>query len=353
MGLHRNIFLVLAIVNSLLVSCSSKPKIPVLSDFQRQVNITSTPVLIDDESIGEVVDFLVHDTLLILSEINGPYIFKLFDLSSGEIIVEFINRGRGPNEIPFPSVISKYGDSKFSVFNFNNNDLIFINIDSILHGKYEFDKKFKLDAGTLKAFPINDSVFICSGMFEEGRYRLLNVNSGKSLTKLNYPEDNAHSGESTATKGLAFQSEISVKRDKSGFVAVCSSSSNFEICQILENDIRLIFTKTHYFPEYTVINNNVGFHKTNRNAFHSLSSTDNYIYTIYSGRTIEEYGSRYYAGNSLLVYDWEGRPITHYSLDRDILSMSFNSAHDIAIGLSINPASGKYEFVKYELSMAN
>src|SRR5690606_27978621 len=46
--------------------------------------------------------------------------------------------------------------------------------------------------------------------------------------------------------------------------------------------------------------------------------SDNFIYTLYSGRSTDEFGNKSYMGNVILVFDWDGNPVKRYDLDAEI-----------------------------------
>lgn len=306
-----NKILLVIILITIITSCSNKIIDPVLSDFTEVINLKGTTSQIESSKLGEVVDMIIIDTVLVINEMFNDYIFKLFDIKSGKLICNCIRKGKGSNEMISPRLITSYNKDIFTTYEGNKKELIYISINDLLSKDFKFYKSDKIElSGAFTLFPINDSMMISTGAFEKGRYCLYNKNLGKGVIKFDYPYDEKHKNEILVVKGFAFQGEISIKPDLTKFTMACSTSGNIEIYRLSGNDFERVFKKVYSLPQYENINNHgVGFSKKNKIAFISLFSSDKYIYTIYSGGSMEESGQEYYHGNNLLVYNWEGQPI--------------------------------------------
>ena len=51
-------------------------------------------------------------------------------------------------------------------------------------------------------------------------------------------------------------------------------------------------------------------------------TTEDYVYTLYSGRSLKEHGLKCFQGNLIHVYDWEGKLVKKLQLDIDIKQMA-------------------------------
>lgn len=334
-------------------SCSYKgPNDLVLRAFSKVENLKMKSTMIKSSEIGEIVDLLVIDSFLISDEIFSKKIFKLYNLRTGKLLSNFINKGKGPNEMIFPHLLNYYDSDCFTSFDSNSKELIYFSLNEILNQNYQFHRKEKIEFTTEKSFAaksylLNDSMLLCTGFLKKGQYCIYNLNSKNSEYFLDYPYDEKHKGETNETKGQAFQCEISIKPDRKKFANV--TGAIFEICEFHNIEINRIFRKVYYFPVYKVVQNHAAFDSTQPYGFHSITSTDSFIFMIYSGRSMKEYGDEYYAGKNLLVFDWNGNPVVNFILDRYLKRYTLDASQMKIYGYCTNPISGEPEIVTYQL----
>ena len=53
-----------------------------------------------------------------------------------------------------------------------------------------------------------------------------------------------------------------------------------------------------------------------------MTSDEDYVYLLYSSKTVEESGEDAYNCEDLYVYDWDGNPVRHYMLSQPLYSIS-------------------------------
>ncbi|MBP3833630.1 MAG: hypothetical protein ILA03_06705 [Bacteroidaceae bacterium] len=74
-----------------------------------------------------------------------------------------------------------------------------------------------------------------------------------------------------------------------------------------------------------------------RVGFCGLTCTDNYIYALYSGKTMENLTSAFRASH-VFVYDWEGRPVKRYELEKELFGdIGVDEDAGILYGISYDP----------------
>lgn len=320
---------------------------PVLSNFKKSGDLQCTVTKIKSSDIGIVVDISVIDSFLILSEHQTDLIFKVFSTKTGRLLCNSVRKGRGPDEISFPTVINEYQNDVFTMYDAGLKKLNFLSVNNMIKGNAKFLKSEKIPYSAFKTYPLNDSIFLSTGTFEEGRYCLYNKNTSKNKMMLDYPYDVKHKNESNLIKGYVFQGEIAIKPDLKKFVSTCSNAGSIEICGLHYDNIESIFRKDYFFPEYRNIGVNAAFLKNNRFAFHSPSVSDDNIYVIYSGKSAES--PHYTSGKFLLVYDWSGTPLIYFNLDRGIDKMALDKKNNTIYCVSMNPESYENEIVLYKI----
>lgn len=336
----------------LFLGCSVKYDDPVISDFRKTIDLELESCSINSDDLGELLDLVSFDSILIVNEVFREKIFKYFDLNSGTLVSNFINQGKGPNELIFPSLLTALNDSIFSTYDVHTKRNINFNIFTIKDGIYkvdDVDKMCSMEQITFQVYPLGNGRFICSGIFDEGKYCLYNTVLEKFSVSVDFPIDAKHESENNSVKSMAHQGEIAIKPDNKKFVFACRNGY-FDICSISQEKPELEHRKIYYLSEYKVIANNVIAHSAKSNyAFHSVETTDKYFYLVYSGRSQAEYGREYVAGNNILVYDWEGNPIVHFRTNRHLHRMTLDKKNLKVYAYSMNPITGEPEIVACKL----
>jgi hypothetical protein len=83
-------------------------------------------------------------------------------------------------------------------------------------------------------------------------------------------------------------------------------------------------------------------------SFMGLACSDKYVYAVYAGRTIEEYGiTEAFQGDHLLIYDWKGNPVKHYLLEKPLYSLGYEEETQTLYGISYDPEG---VLVEYQLN---
>ncbi len=342
---------ILLFIQIMSCGCTIRDKDIVLRDFKKKIELRHTPTLIKSGDIGEIVDILILDSVLIANEMFNEKIFKFYNVKTGEIIHQACNRGKGPNEILYPNLMNKYNDSTFTMFDITKKELIYINILNFSKGNTNFVKKDRLNFSIFRANSVNDSLVLCTGVFEDGGYYLINKNIANNIVALDYPPYTQVEKLTNVTKGFILQGELALRPNHNEFVKVCNGAGVFEIGKIDNFELEYTFTKTYFFPDIKLVNNRVIHSPKDRYAFHSLLVTENVFYVVYSGKSLEKEGGEFSSGHNVLVYDWSGNPIANLQLDRDVKRMSLDEKNNTIYAYSVNPITGEPEIITYKLPL--
>jgi hypothetical protein len=338
----------------LFLACTNqanKDKSP-LSDFNKTIELTSIESAISRDDLGEPMNFAVIDSLLVYKENYADCICKIFNLNTGELLQEDIKKGSGPYEIIDCVGYSYYKDDLFYTHT-NDGKLIFISTDDFLARRKKFARVINLRNYFEGEIPItcqvlNDSMIICEGMFGEERYCMINLNSRKKVYKYNYPSDEKHKNEGSAIKAITYHGLFSHNPDIARIAHVCCRAGIVELFDYYNNDFEKVLNKEYFLCEYEVKNGRAG--NTRRWGFSGVASDSKYIYTLYSGRTREEFGKEFYCAENLLVYDWDGNAVLHIKLDETVINMALEPTNKKIFCNCIDNNTGEPKIVSYDLS---
>ncbi|MEN6457030.1 MAG: BF3164 family lipoprotein [Prolixibacteraceae bacterium] len=331
---------------SLSFCCYAKED-PVITEFSNIQKLKGSVVPIKSIDLGEVVDMEIMDSLLVLNEMFSDKIYKVFNINTGKLLEKGINKGKGPNELIYPGRIHVLGKNKFAQYDRGRKqlDLFTVGGESFL----QFSNALKVGPGGFEIYPVNDSVLLCTGIFEKGRYCLVDSKTGKSQVSGPYPDFQATSKLDDANLAMIYQPGITIKPDRKQFACFEGSAGYFEIIAITDLSTKRSCIKNYFGPGITMREGHAVNTRDNLYTFHSATSTNNYIYVIYAGKSREEFESECYAGDNLLVYNWQGKPLVNYKLDRSLKIMTLDKEKMIVYGFSTNPVTGEPEVIKYQL----
>ena len=105
----------------------------------------------------------------------------------------------------------------------------------------------------------------------------------------------------------------------------------------------------YYPPKFKPINNPyqpMTTSKDSKMGFVDVCCSEDYIFALYSGKIFgEDIFSSHYGGH-VFVYDWEGNPIKHYKLEKDLFTIEIDESNGILYGIG-NDSEGcilEYKF---------
>jgi hypothetical protein len=124
-----------------------------------------------------------------------------------------------------------------------------------------------------------------------------------------------------------------------------------EIYTINNYTIQKITSHKHQYPRYKplpvgdIIEPN--FTEDNTTGYFTIQVTAQYIYLLYSGKTRNEPAIDY--ANTIHVYDWSGRPIQRYILDKQISGFCVDNGNTKIYGLYTDPQDDTMKIITWIL----
>lgn len=322
-----------------LLSCNieeKKSQNP-LSEFKDIQNKKAELVNIGDK-INRAFELAIFDGLLIVSDPDQDFHFKVFDLENEELVDKFGLVGDGPCELKFPaSLQNAVGDDSRIGVN-DRNRFAFIEIPYGRGNEYFSETCIKIgdkfDFNYQKILKIGENHILGIGLFDS-RYAISEISSKKVVEKFgNYPHESELKNHSHNVLAMAYQGDIQINPSQPWVVTTTRNSFNFDIIKFDENAQQIGLKEFHYwYPEFDGEENS-GFIQaktktSNRKGCLSVSVSNDFIYILYSGKSKKNGGD---FGNQVLVYDWEGKPRQIISLDRDVELIAVDRNDKFLIG---------------------
>src|SRR5690625_154017 len=332
----------------LMISCTSAPsdQQSPSSIFDRKIDVVGKFMNLTSESLNAPVYLVLKDSLLIIhdrfskgNDSKKEYLFKVFNRNTGEVLRTFGRIGRGPDEFFYPSFINRLPGEGGDIGIYNPRLFTFteLSIDSILFdGNHLTINSYKdFDTRYSNLIKLNQNLFLGTGHFLNGRYALTNTSQNVVETWGEYPFQDTLKV-SDKVLGMAFQTKSIRHPHKPIFVSVTYSSANFEIIQLSDQKLSMV-AQINSYPPYFEDNssgNSVSINLDNKNrwGYQDVAVTDNFIYALYSGKKKEE--DRFYFGDQIFVFDWNGNPISQLNLSKGVFSIAVDNNDKIIYALT-------------------
>lgn len=276
--------------------------------------------------------------------------FAAFIDNNGDLY-RFCPIGRGPGENIPPSFFSRSKNGKTVGFysprlqKYHEYEL---NLDDSV--KIKLIKETTGFKNANKLLRINDSVFFATTVTSVNglnRYELYDKSGNLIDSNIEYPENQLQKIPDEL-KPIAYQSNIAYNSKHNTIISACLYVEHIELLSIKSEKIERKFVL--HTSDGVFINTSLGKFKSikpdkdNAMSYLCLDTDEDYFYVLYSGRTTKNHSrEKAFQGNTILKFDYSGKPIEKLILDNDIIGFSISKGDLYAIGLNSNaPVIIKY-----------
>jgi hypothetical protein len=309
--------------------------------------------IIDLEEFGVFRPFnfvKINDSIFIIQDLKDVGIFNLIKLPSKKVI-NGVNRGQGPNEVLNVPASLQYRDGKILTHDFMQKKIseIVLLPDSILTIK----EIYRVDTEVPALFMMHqlDSTFIAvgvTGIFED--YWLAEMNKeGRVLSTIDYPmwkeTKNIRNNLTFPTLHTAVAAN---SPNNKRIVAATQKQGVISFLNRTDSGIKEYKRMKYHAPKFRITERGaIATSIDNIEGFMAIDCDDDYVYVLYSGKTLKQYGEQFQRCEHLLVYDWEGNPIKRYILNIPMTRLQYDKENNRIYGLAENPEG---VLVQYQLS---
>ena len=311
--MKTNVFLVASLLLA-FCSCSSKQE-------QKEVPVQSLKheVLMGDEYlIGRTRDLnLMNDSIPVVINLKSENVFQVLNHSRKKVL-EMGQVGQGPDDFLMPFGLSTRENNAFSFYDLNRRrySTIHLNEDD---DSWQVEHHFKSDSlPHIHIQPIRDSLYLGTGMYKNYHLVLLDKHGvfRKGFGEIPYRDEEERKVEDMI-RSEAYQGTLAVSPSGNKVAHVLIKGDMIYLYNIAENgELELISEQIKAYPDYRYDSGALN----QSSPMHHLMAcaTDDYIYTLYSGRTYKEHKDKAFRGNLISVYDWDGNLVKLLELDVDV-----------------------------------
>jgi len=312
-------------------SCKEN-KISIISSFNKIENLNHTPIKLKNDSLfSKVFKIYCIDNYLIAYDVDGEFIFSITDLNKEIMLSKFGKLGQGPNEIlGMPTTTSMVDKNTISFFEPNKSILYTINFENLTNPLCREELSVKGIDIIMTLTPLSSDLFVATGIFEQGRYLLLDKEGKVISYNFDYPSFTNEEMFTNAHKAMAFQGKLAVRPDGKRFFFACEDSEIFEIIEITQNNnLNKIFEfygeLANFKPEGDGMESvSAAIDRNSKIKFIDSYGTRDYIYLLYANKVIGDNIYDAYLANTVLVFDWEGNPVKLLKLNTNVSNIAIN-----------------------------
>ena len=331
--MERN--LLLGCILLIFVACTSKN-----SDVVKRIPISFHRVCEEDFLMAAPVKMALCDTMMALVDVRMDTLIHIVDVKNGEYKGKTGALGQGPNEFSYISSIASCKDGWL---------LVDSNVGALykLHfnGKPCLNRIFRYtnSAGYFhnQIIPVTDSLFITTGIYFEGRFCILNGKGDIIHNKLEeYPWHNKEEQRIPGiVKSQLYAGGILLSPDKTKMLAYTNVGDLLSFYHINGDSLCSVEKRYISFPQkYRYQGDHyMGISKEEQYSYINGVATDSYVFLIYSGRSVQEYGLRAFYGTSVFVFNWDGKKVAELTTDVDLVAIEISPTGDALYAIAYAP----------------
>ena len=297
-----------------LFSCSTKKE-------QEEVIIQSLTheVLMGDEYlIGRINDMaLMNDSIPVVINVRSDNAFQVLDYSRKKVL-EVGNVGQGPDDFLLSFGLSSGMENTFSANDVNRRRFSTVHLNPE-DDSWRVEHHFKYDSVMhIYIKPIVNNRYVATGIYEDNHLMVLDEKGTplKGFGEWPYQDEQEKKVPGT-TRARVYQGKLEVSPSKDKLVFAVMSGDMLYFYRILPNgELELISKHENTYAHYE---HTTGAHYGTA-PFSNIDAcaTDDYVYTLYAGRSLKEHGMKCFQGNLIRVYDWKGTLVKKLQLDVDV-----------------------------------
>ena len=269
-----------------------------------------------------------NDYLILLDVKQENHFMSVVNIEEEQIVGKGVKKGKGPGE--FGHLSEMHRGLKPGVVEFYDKTFMQysrIVIDSLLQSFESASKIITFNHKVPRLYSVmrmGKGHYVGSGSSKKGRFIHIESKGGK-IQQVNhlydYPEDK-HPDLSREIKALAYQLYFTKQPGGNYFMSATNNGALLDFFTFKNEEINRIKSIVFYLPDYKVIDTEYAKaapkNGDSKMGFIDLASNKDYVFVVYSGKTIIEtyLEDGLSQGKHVLVFNWKGKAIKHLKLAR-------------------------------------
>ncbi|SFU05025.1 TolB-like 6-blade propeller-like [Algoriphagus locisalis] len=289
---------------------------------------------------------------LVIGDKDDEYYFKVFNVMEEKFEGNLGKIGEGPCEIGFPTFIQAIPNNLEDIglvlkSNFGYQEMSLLSFDESEETNCKNGIE-KIAFDFMNYVKVADSLFVGTGIFQK-KYASFKIGE-QSYEELaiDYPYLSPEMKSIPNSIPMSQQGKFRIKPDGTSLLFTHSSNPFFDILEIENNNITLKFRMEGEAPDFIGSDSPKSMSAVmtdeNKYGFVGSSTTDDFIYLLYSGKTRIQENENY--ANEIWVFDWDGNLIKKFLLDQEVNQIAVSSNDEFLISYHDD---GKPNLTRYDL----
>lgn len=299
-----------------LLSCQSN---------QRKINVVISdvscqPICFGNSILGAPSALALSDSILAIVDTQSDSLIHIVNVEKQQYIRKTGVLGQGPTEFTMITSLNTSGNSSFQLYDPNKRTCYDMTcmMDATL-----FSPLFKIDSLMhYEVRPLAGHLYLATGIYEANRYCLINAQGRIENTFGEWPyRDEKEKSVSSRVKAQAYMGGITVNPSGTKFLSYVATADILSFYHFEKGEVRLVKESCLSYPDYAYNDDSNSFRGTSREApltYLAATSTEEYVYLLYSGKSTGKYNLNAFSGNIIYVYTWDGGKVAELKSDKDL-----------------------------------
>ena len=324
---NNHLLMVLTIV--VVSGCSRSPICGIDGFYKVSTLALKDSIILENKGILNPHHIYFKDGFLIFNSTRGEREIQLLNLSTDKV-TEYHVIGPGKNEMVNYHTVNTE-DERMYLFADNHRGKVYgVSLDSLkLNPKKDYELLYSLPVakgGLFLRFMDLPKHVVGIGLLEDGRFGVFDKKTDAFKGQMKYPGNETIEPLSHLHKGALFSRTL-MASDGTGKRMVATAFGLMDFYSISDDgDLSLLKSNHYHFPMFETGTNGpaVVFKKEDRAGITGMCTDKNYVYGLYSDKTIAEYGEGAYNAPYLYVWDWDGNPIKAFELPKSLYGFALD-----------------------------
>jgi len=321
------------------------------SSFPDESQLKSQVIRLDTALFRYPFRVAVRDYIAIVMDLhNTDHYFHVFTYPDWKHLVSFGRRGQAPGEMLSAETFHFHSLDSIWTLDANKMEICRWQISpsewtATTVERIQIDKKI---VRALDFYPM-DSAFLIPDYLGEARYSLISKSGEYICSHGRIPSKENYKQSVLPALAQAWRSFIAYNPRKCILAMVTQLGEVMDIYNLKEKDEYIVSYGPYDEPEFKVVQGE-GI-PSGIMGFSDVHITDNYIYTVFHGRTFKEITLKYQqgevpedGGRYIYVFDLDGQPVHKYTLDRAIYGINVDEDSGTIIATDVNSNSPIVQF---------
>lgn len=339
---HFRLFLVTcwAVLLAMLSGCTMLMPISIDDFFLKSDSLNYKVVA--ENVVGSSRDMTYMDGCLLFNNLKSDNSLTVFDLSTKKVTQRFLKLGQESTEkVDRPTSLNRLNDST----------LVWLDSKSFVQEAVLADDKrsivststrCQIDStlSVLRMIPLADGSYVTTGFFNM-HFAVLGKRGGLVYYMNNYPDENEV--DDKRVKALAFQGNFVTKPTLDRFAYYYHQSDVIEFYALKKGKLSGKISYTCKVAEYTLTDDNTPVILNGHYYFLNGCASNQFVYLLYANPDDESTRPQI-AGNTLLVFNWNGKPVKRYDLPVKLTAIAVDPTDSLLYGIPLQPEGALLEF---------